>query len=227
MLAFREAEKAGAHGIELDVQLSKDGEVVVIHDEKVNRTTNGKGYVQGLTLKELQRLDAGYHMKTIVKKQPIPSLRDVLEWMTTTEVLCNIELKNNVLQYEGMEEKVISLVWEYGLSERVIISSFNHYSLVKSYRIAPEVETAALFGNAVYMPWVYAQSIRARGIHPKYTAYPIEILQKLLENGVAVRPYTVNKEKDMEKFFRINCSSIITDDPVLALKVQKKTSLGK
>ena len=195
MLAFREAEKAGANGIELDVQLSKDGEVVVIHDEKVNRTTNGKGYVKDLTLKELQRFDAGYLMKTIVKKEPIPSLREVLEWMTSNEIICNIELKNNVFPYEGMEEKVIQMVRKYNLASRIIISSFNHYSIVKSYQIAPEIEIAPLLGNAVYMPWVYAQSIRAKGFHPKYTAYPSDILKTSLENGIEVRPYTVNQGK--------------------------------
>lgn len=227
MLAFQEAAKEGADGIELDVQLSKDGEVVVIHDEKVNRTTNGKGYVKDLTLEELRKLDAGHLMKSITKKQPIPSLREVLEWMTTNEIICNIELKNNVLPYEGMEEKVIQMVREYHLSKRIIISSFNHYSIVKSYRIAPEIEIAPLLGNAVYMPWVYAQSIRAKGIHPKYTAYRSDILQSTLENGIEVRPYTVNKEKDMEKLFEKGSSAIITDDPVLALKVKHKSSLGK
>jgi glycerophosphoryl diester phosphodiesterase len=224
ILAFEQAEKAGADGIELDVQLTKDGEVVVIHDEKVNRTTNGKGFVKDISFEELKRLDAGYFIKTIVNKQPIPSLKEILKWMTTNQIICNIELKNNVYPYEGMEEKVIELVREYNLSNRIIISSFNHYSIVQSYRIAPEIETAPLLGNAVYMPWVYAQSIKAKGIHPKYTAYPKDIMQKSLENGIQVRPYTVNKEKDMEGLIRLGCSAIITDDPVLALKV-KKTSL--
>lgn len=222
MLAFQKAEEVGADGIELDVQLTKDGEIVVIHDEKVNRTTNGKGYVKDFSYSELKRLDVGYHMKTIVQKQPIPSLKEVLEWMTTTGINCNIELKNNVFPYEGMEEKVIELIREYDLEDRIIISSFNHYSIVHSYRIAPEIETATLLGNAVYMPWVYAESIKAKGIHPKYSAYRDDILKKTLENGIAVRPYTVNKEKHMEKLFRIGCTAIITDNPALAIKVKDK-----
>lgn len=226
MLAFREAEKNGAEGIELDVQLTKDGEVVVIHDEKVNRTTNGKGYVKDLSLEELKRLDAGYSLKTIVKKEPVPTLKRVLEWMTSNGIICNIELKNNVFRYEGMEEKVIRLVREYDLSKRVIISSFNHYSIVKSYQIAPEMEIAPLLGNAVYMPWVYAESIRAKGIHPKYKAYPLKVLQTALENGIAVRPYTVNQEKDMENLFKLGCTAMITDNPALARKVKSRGSLG-
>ena len=142
--------------------------------------------------------------------------------MTTNEIICNIELKNNVFPYEGMEEKVIELVREYGLQNRIIISSFNHYSIVHSYRIAPEIETAPILGNAVYMPWVYADSIKAKGIHPKYSAYRDDILKKTLDNGIAVRTYTVNKEKDMERLIKIGCSAIITHNPVLALKVKKQ-----
>lgn len=222
MLAFQKAEEAGADGIELDVQLTKDGEVVVIHDEKVDRTTNGKGYVKDLSYSELKRLDAGYKIKTIIKKQYIPSLKEVLEWMTTNGIICNIELKNNVFPYKGMEEKVIELVREFGLQNRIIISSFNHYSIVHSYRIAPEIETAPILGNAVYMPWVYADSIKAKGIHPKYSIYRDDILKNTLDNGIAVRTYTVNKEKDMERLIKIGCSAIITDNPVLALKVKKQ-----
>ncbi|MFZ0443409.1 MAG: glycerophosphodiester phosphodiesterase [Bacillus sp. (in: firmicutes)] len=222
MFAFQKAEEAEADGIELDVQLTKDGEVVVIHDEKVNRTTNGKGYVKDLSYNELKRLDAGYQIKTIIKKQHIPSLKEVLEWMTTNKIICNIELKNNVFPYEGMEEKVIELVRKYGLQNRIIISSFNHYSIVHSYRIAPEIETAPLLGNAVYMPWVYAEAIKAKGIHPKYSAYRDDILKKTLDSGIAVRPYTVNNDKDIERLIRIGCTALITDNPVLALKLKKQ-----
>ena len=225
MLAFQKAEEAGADGIELDVQLTKDGEVVVIHDEKVNRTTNGKGYVKELTYNELKEIRCRLPNQNNYKKTNIPSLKEVLEWMTTNEINCNIELKNNVFPYEGMEEKVIELVRKYGLQNRIIISSFNHYSIVHSYRIAPEIETAPLLGNAVYMPWVYAKAIQAKGIHPKYSAYRDEILKKTLENGIAVRPYTVNNDKDIERLIRIGCTALITDNPVLALKL-KITSIG-
>src|SRR3954447_15030693 len=138
MGAFTEAEKAGADGIELDVQLTKDGEIVVIHDEKVDRTTSGNGFVKDFLYKEIRKLNAN---KKGLKKEPIPSLTEVFEWMKTNTLICNIELKNGLIPYEGMEEKVIQLIRKYGLIDRVIISSFNHYSIVYAYRIAPEVET--------------------------------------------------------------------------------------
>ncbi|MDR7075143.1 glycerophosphoryl diester phosphodiesterase [Neobacillus niacini] len=219
MSAFIAAEKAGANGLELDVQLTKDDEVVVIHDEKVDRTTSGNGYVKNLTFKEIRKFNAN---KKGMKKEPIPSLIEVLEWMQTNQLICNIELKNGIFPYEGMEDKVIQLIRKYDLSDRIIISSFNHYSIVLSYRMAPEIETAPLFNERMYMPWVYAQSIRAQGIHPKLTSITDEIIKGALENGIAVRPYTVNKEADMHRLFKINCTSIITDDPVTAIKIKKQ-----
>ena len=90
-----------------------------------------------------------------------------------------------------------------------------------SYRIAPEIETAPLLGDAVYMPWVYAEAIKAKGIHPKYSAYQDDILKKTLDNGIAVRTYTVNNEKDMERFIKIGCSAIVTDNPRTCIKGKK------
>jgi len=219
MGAFIEAEKAGADGLELDVQLTKDGEMVVIHDEKVDRTTTGNGFVKDFLYKEIRKLNAN---KKGLKKEQIPSLKEVLEWLQSNKLICNIELKNGLIPYEGMEEKVVQLIRSYGLSDRIIISSFNHYSIVYCYRIAPEIETAPLFIEGIYMPWIYSQSIRAKGIHPKHSAMSDNILVNTMDNGIAVRPYTVNKDADMHRLFNINCTAIITDDPVKALRIRKQ-----
>lgn len=219
MGAFLEAEKAGADGIELDVQLTKDGEIVVIHDETVDRTTSGTGFVKDFLFKDIIKLNAN---KKGVKKEPIPTLKEVLEWLKNTKLVCNIELKNGLIAYEGMEEKVIRLVRAFGLSNRIIFSSFNHYSIVYSYRIAPEIETAPLFLEGLYMPWIYAQSIRAKGIHPNYAAVSDQVIVNTMANGIAVRPYTVNKDADMHRLFNINCTAFITDDPVKALRIRKQ-----
>jgi glycerophosphoryl diester phosphodiesterase len=217
--AFIEAEKAGADGLELDVQLTKDGEIVVIHDEKVDRTTNGTGFVKDFLYKDLRKLNAN---KKSSKMEPIPALSEVFEWLSTNKLLCNIELKNGLLPYKGMEEKIIQLIHQYQLVERIIISSFNHYSIVYSYSLAPEIETAPLFLEGIYMPWVYSKSIRAKGIHPKYSAISDEIIKRTIENGIAVRPYTVNKEVDLQRLFNIKCTALITDDPAKALRLRKQ-----
>ncbi len=221
MLAFMKAEKTGVDGIELDVQLTKDQEVVVIHDEKVNRTTDGTGYVKELTFSEMKRLNAG-SKRILLKKVSVPSLREVLEWLTTNHLICNIELKNNVFVYEGMEEKVIQLIREFGLSDRIILSSFNHYSLVQCCELAPEIETAPLLSQKIYQPWVYAASIGAGGIHPKYATLSDDILEQSIANGIAVRPYTVNKEKQMRRLFQAGCTAFFTDDPAYAVSLRRQ-----
>ncbi len=220
MISFYEAVRAGADGIELDVHLSKEGEVVIIHDELVNRTTNGKGYVKDMTVKELKALNANHTFHGLAETARIPLLEEVLTMLLHTDMLLNIELKNNVFFYKGLEEKVIQLVRMYNLEERVILSSFNHYSLVHCVSLAPEMETAPLYRDGLYMPWVYAQAIRAGAIHPNIKAAPDFIIQQAMEYGIAVRPYTVNAESQMEKLFRINCSGFITDFPEKAVALR-------
>lgn len=222
MKAFIEAEKASADGIELDVQLTRDGEIVIIHDEKVDRTTDGTGFVKDYTLQDLRRLDAGHHKKFSHKIEPIPTLQEVLEWLKTNHLKCNIEFKNGKFPYKGMEEKVISLIRAYDLSDRIIFSSFNHYSIVYCYQLAPEIETAPLYLEGLYMPWVYAASIRAKGIHPKFGAAPEALVKASMDAGIAVRPFTVNKEEDIRRFIAMGCTAIITDDPVKATKIRKE-----
>ena len=173
MDAFYEAERVGADGIELDVQLSKDGEIVVIHDETVDRTTNGKGFIKDLTMKEINKLDASFKFKKLLQKVKIPTLRTVFEWMKKNELVCNIELKNSIIPYPQLEEKVIALINEFGYQDRVIISSFNHYSIVQCYRLNAEVEIAPLYSSGLFMPWIYAQSLHAQSIHPNIKAAPM------------------------------------------------------
>jgi glycerophosphoryl diester phosphodiesterase len=212
MDAFLAAEKSRADGIELDVQLTKDGEVVVIHDETVDRTTDGKGFVKDYTLIELKRLNARSTF-TSIEKHEIPTLREVFEWMSGNCLVCNVELKTGVIAYPMLEEKVIQLIREYGFQDRIIISSFNHYSIIHSYRLDPEVEIAPLYSNGLYMPWIYAKSLHAKGIHPHIRITPDSIITAAMEDGIAVRPYTINKEAVMKRLFSIGCTALITDFP--------------
>jgi glycerophosphoryl diester phosphodiesterase len=222
MKAFIEAEKAGADGVELDVQMTKDGELVVIHDEKIDRTTDGTGFIKDLTYKDLKKFNAGHKFKKWFQKIPIPSLEEVFEWMSSNQLTCNIELKNGIISYVGMEEKVIDLIRRYGLTNRIIISSFNHYSIVYSYRLAPDIETAPLISESLYMPWVYAKSIKAKGIHPKYFRGLEDVFKLSIANGISVRPYTVNNEASLKRLFAIDCSAVITDDPLKAIRIRNK-----
>ncbi|WP_201713443.1 glycerophosphodiester phosphodiesterase [Rossellomorea arthrocnemi] len=222
MEAFYEAERVKADGIELDVQLTKDGEIVVIHDETVNRTTNGKGFVKDYSLKEIQKLQANYKFKNkLFKKNRVPSLREVFLWLKGNNIICNIELKNSIMDYQGLEEKVIGLIREFGFEDRIIISSFNHYSIVACYRLEPAVEIAPLYSSGLFMPWIYAQSLRAKAIHPNLKAVKDEIIIESMNNGICVRPYTVNKVEQMERLLNLGCTAIVTDYPEKAWKLRE------
>ncbi|MGG4410141.1 glycerophosphodiester phosphodiesterase [Niallia taxi] len=217
MRAFIEAEGTLANGIELDVQLTKDGEIVVIHDETVDRTTNGTGYVVDYNYSDLRKLQASY--KFTESNVQIPSLKEVFEWMQSNNLLCNIEFKNNNVPYEGLEEKTIALIREFGISDRIIFSSFNHYSMVHSYRIAPDIETAVLMSDRIYQPWIYAGALKAKGIHPNYKRITLSMVKQAEANGIDVRPYTVNDPKKMKEFIQAGISAIITDEPVEARNI--------
>ena len=105
MLAFKKAAETGCYGIELDVQLTKDGEIVVIHDEKIDRTTNGTGYVKDFTLAELKKFDASKLFPNQFKGISVPSFAEYCEWVKTTPLVTNIEIKTGVYYYENIEEK--------------------------------------------------------------------------------------------------------------------------
>ncbi|MFJ8527801.1 glycerophosphodiester phosphodiesterase [Bacillus sp. NPDC094106] len=224
MISFEAAESFQADGIELDVQLTKDGKIVVIHDETVNRTTNGKGEVRNYLYEDLRKLDASYKFGEKVGFCHIPLLKEVLEWLQSNQLLLNIELKNNKIPYRGLEEEVITLVRKFNLEERVIFSSFNHYSMKKCHMMAPDIQTAILYREGLHSPWAYAQKMGATGVHPNYRYLQDAIAELTMECGVDVRPYTINDETVIRKYFDMNISAIITDYPETAralLQVKK------
>lgn len=222
MISFKAAMDAGANGIELDVQMTKDGEIVVIHDEKVDRTTNGTGFVKDLMLTEISRLDASYTFPEYKGSANVPTLKEVLEWAVTQEsCIVNVELKNGIIDYPNIEEKTIELINHFNLQKRVIISSFNHYSLVKCKEISSDIETAILYMEGLYKPWDYAMSIGAKGLHPHYYAANPKIILESQQCGIDVRPFTVNEIDTIDSLFKNKCSAIITDFPELAAQLKK------
>lgn len=220
MVSFAAAASLGAQGIELDVQLAKDGTIVVIHDETVNRTTNGKGAVRTYTYDELAKLDASYKFGKQVGFCPIPMLEQVLRWLCTNSLFINIELKNNKVPYHGLEEEVVTLIRKYEMEQRTILSSFNHYSMAKCHQMASDIETALLYKEGLHSPWAYAKKIGAKSIHPNYKYISNAVIELTLANGVEVRPYTVNNEDVMRELMSLGVSAIITDYPEAARQVQ-------
>ncbi|CAI8857387.1 glycerophosphoryl diester phosphodiesterase [Bacillus sp. IT-79MI2] len=219
MIAFQEAERVGAHGIELDVHLSKDGEIVVIHDETVDRTTSGTGLVSEKTVAELQALDAGSHKNLAFNEAKIPTLREVFIWLSTTNLQLNIELKTDVIHYPGIEEKVVDLVREYHLSNQIIFSSFNHDSVSLLAEISPEIPRAILYDEPLSDPIAEAKKREASGLHPNFQLLTKEFVQTAQQQGYVFRPYTINENKDLQTMIDYGVDVIITDWPIRAFEL--------
>jgi glycerophosphoryl diester phosphodiesterase len=217
MAAFRAAWEAGADGLELDVQRTKDGHLVILHDEKVDRTTNGTGWVKDFTLEELLKLDAGTWKDVSFKGERIPTLEQLLEEVahivSPRPLLLNIELKTAQVPYPGLEEQVIAAIRKFGLTDRVLISSFNHYSLRTVTRLAPEIPIGLLYMEGLVEPWHYAKRMKALALHPYYPNIIPELVEGCRKEGVRLHPYTVDREMDMRRIVKAGVDAIITNHP--------------
>lgn len=222
MASFRKAVELGADAIELDVHRSKDGYLMVCHDERVDRTSNGKGYIKDFTLRELKLLDAGGWFGEAFKGEKMPLLEEVLELVSKNNILLNIELKNGPIFYEGIERDVINLVKSYGLVDETIISSFNHYSLLQVKSIEPRIKTGILYIAGMVSPWEYAKIVKADAIHPLFFTINKDVVLGTIRNGIMVNPFAVDKEGDIELMNQMGVSGIITNYPDVARKIVDK-----
>lgn len=213
MISFEKGKEFGATGIELDVHLTKDNKLVVIHDETIDRTSNGKGWISSYTYDQLREFDVSYKWRGNIPICHIPSLEEVFQWLNKNNMKVNIELKNNLLPYVSMEERVIQLIRLYELEKRVVLSSFNLESIKHCVSIAPDIETAMLLNHSISEPWNVAKRLGASAIHPKYTIVDRKLVTICQQNNIAVRPYTVNNIQDMKKLIEYGCQAIITDYP--------------
>lgn len=223
MAAFQKAVELGANGIETDVQMSKDGHLVLIHDESLQRTTGTVGFVKDHTLQELQQLDAGSWYHEEFRGEQIPTLEQLLQLAKAHGIYLNLELKNGIVQYPHLEERMAELVKQYGLTEQVIVSSFNHYSLVTMKQAAPEIATAVLYNEGLYEPWDYAKRIGATALHPIRYAVTKEWVEEAKAAGVRYHPFTVNHEEEMKRLLAFGVSGIITDFPDKLAAVHKNS----
>ncbi|WP_335342380.1 glycerophosphodiester phosphodiesterase [Polycladomyces zharkentensis] len=213
MAAFELAVKAGAGGVELDVQLTRDGRVVVIHDETLDRTTNGSGWVKDHEWETLRRLDAGSWWNPRFSSERIPLLEDVLDLLSNTDMIINIELKNGWVRYPGLETAVLACIDRFRMAERVILSSFNHNSLRMLRGMRPELSLAALYESGLFEPWVYARYLGVHAIHPDWRAIDETVVKGCQSAGIAVRPYTVDDPEMMQQFIAWGVDGIITNYP--------------
>ncbi len=230
ILAFEEAARiSGIKGIEFDVQRCKSGELVVIHDEMVDRTTDGKGRVCDKTLEELKKLNitpSGQSDPYLEASVSIPTFQELLEKMTPycrgNGLLLNIELKNGVLPYDGMEEQVLELVREYDLEDYVVYSSFNHESMARIKELDPKAKTGALASDEMKC-LEGAKHYGLDALHPSCTG--MLLTKESIESvrDMPVRMYTgiqplfgqdkVMPDIDLRRYAIFGATDIIVNNP--------------
>jgi len=206
LLAFKKAWHLGAQMIELDVHETVDGHLVCIHDPNIDRTTNGTGKVNSLTLKEIQEVDAGLG-------QRVPLLSEILEF-ARGKIQVNIELKT-----PGVENKVASLLSEMTFIDDAIVSSFLHLSLSEIKEIVDRIRIAILLQKEIDDLSSYAYGLNAYAVNPLHELVSETMVSNAHNRGIKVYPWTVNDEEQMVKLFEKGVDGLITDCPDKGVKV--------
>ena len=219
MLSFRKAIELGATGIETDIQMTSDGVLVLIHDENVDRTTNGTGLVKDFRFAYLNKLDAGSWFNDNYNNETIPTAEQLIILAKENNILLNLEIKNGEVIYPGIEEKLIEMIYKYNYEDKVILSSFNHYSMVHCKEISKEIKTGLLYMAGLYHPEAYCKYTGADALHPYYISINKEIIDDAKKEGLLVNPFTVNSEESMKKLIEAGVSGIITNYPDKLKKV--------
>ncbi len=216
LAAFDKAVEMQADYIEIDVQLSKDDLPVVIHDDTLDRTTNGTGTISAYTLQELKSLDAGSWFDKKYTGEKIPSLNEVLE-MYGEKINILIELKSPEL-YPGVEEKVAEALAKYKLdtSNNIVIQSFNHPSVIKSAELLPEITHGVLAGENyknVTDQQLQEFATYAEYFNPNLKIVSSELVNKVHQAGMKISPYTIKTESEAERLYKFGVDGLITDYP--------------
>ena len=223
MLAFRKAIEIGADGIELDVHLSKDGQVMIIHDEALKRTTGLDGVVSDYTRAELEKISAGKTKNDEFGFTPIPSLEEYLAFMAEhKDKFTNIELKTAPVYYPEIEEKTLELVRKFDLEKNIIYSSFNWLSIERMQRLGTISETGLLFsGMKLYNQAHIIKSLGINYFHPDFNDLTDEIVKSYLDNKVGLNVWTVNEIEDMKVCLSWNIDGLITNFPDRAISIAR------
>lgn len=222
LAAFCLAIEHGAEAIELDAKLSADGEVMVIHDPTVDRTTNAKGAVNAFSAEELQQLDAGSHFSAAYQGEPVPTLDQVLAEVGK-QVFINIELTNYTSPRDELPEKVAALVKKHRLEEWVLFSSFNPFNLRRVVKILPQCPLAVLAlpgaSGLLMRSWV-GRRFAPHILHPYLSDTHQALIEREHKHGRRVHVWTVNNPQDMRRLFGEGVDGIFTDDPHLARQIR-------
>jgi glycerophosphoryl diester phosphodiesterase len=212
LAAFALAREVGADGVEFDVQLSADGEPVIIHDHTLERTTDGHGAVAAHTLGELRQMDAGRWFDARYAGERIPTLQEVID-LLGGEMFLNIEIKGGHGESAGLPDRVVECVRRNRIEGRVLLSSFQLDALYRVREIAPELAIGVLYSHPLGEEKV--AGLHAEAVHPEWKMASAEVVRSAHAAGQQVNVWTVNAEADMRNLIALGVDAIITNYPQL------------
>ncbi len=219
LAAFELALQHECDGIELDVMLSGDGQIVVIHDDDLSRTTGFKGNVANLPVAVIKQLDAGSYFDIEFRNEKIPLLEEVFEQLGKRAFI-NVELKNYQSIFDNLPDLVSKLVIGFHLQNSILFSSFNPIALIKIKRKIPNaaIGLLALPGSAGRWArsWPGWALTRYDAIHPEKQDITRKLIQRAHVSSKRVHAYTVNSPEEVVRLFDLNIDGIFTDDPLSA-----------
>jgi glycerophosphoryl diester phosphodiesterase len=240
MLAFQAAALAKADGVELDVMMTADRQLVVFHDYRLQKRLPLQGEVRKMTLAELRsKVDlAEYYARLTRKpippafrKTPVPLFEDVLAYYQKhPQIVVNIELKNEDLRDQGHEAEAIRLVKKYKMEDRVFASSFNPFSIWRFRRIAPHIRTGLIYDNSlkIYLRRLWLLPFaRPDALCPNYRIVDEAYMRWARSQGFAVHVWTVNHPEEMRRLIRLGVDGIMTDHPTLLVRIYEEEQAKK
>lgn len=220
LVAVREAIAIGAHMAEIDVTLSADEHIVVIHDETLDRTTNGRGLVSDFTLAALKKLDAGSWFSPQFAGEPIPTLDEILG-ETHGRILLNVEIKSEAVD-RGVTAKVVAAIRARGMVDEIVVSSFSPTALEQMREVAPEIRTAVLYNIKLQRgmdPIDIVSGVGASGFNIRRNRLSKKMLRRCHAHEIPVAIYTVDKPRRMRKFIAKGVDAIFTNHPDRMLEI--------
>ncbi len=213
MTAFQKASETAVDGIELDIQMTKDGELVIIHDEKVDRTTNGKGFVCDFTFEELEKLNANKIHSDTAEKEHIPSFEEYCEWVASLNCVTNVEFKTGVIYYPGIEEKALNIITKYGIKDRIFFSSRNPISITLIKKMDKSLKCGLLVEEPIINAGALCKTAGFEFYHPGLHFVTAKDIQECHKYGIKVNIWTTKNKADMTKVSKLNADGAFSNFP--------------
>ena len=224
ILSFQKALEAGADGIGIDVRMSRDGELVILHDQELARTTNAAGPVDSYTLYELLGMDASGEYEGVFEINRIPTLEDYFHLIQGKKVFTWIELRIETFWYPEIEEKVIEVVDWFKRRQDVVVCSFDHQSVAKVKELAPDIACGFLVQSRMIGAAEYCRRLGIENWHPCCRGVTKALVDELHGAGVKVNAWGADTREEMEEMVRLGVDAVLTNDPQLFDEVRCKAA---